>query len=305
LSNSNNTINNNINISQFDAKLHQSDAKVSQYAGRVRRAGDEHRTAPALGLSTCHNTRKIEKNKEKSGSITLYPDGSLVEVSKNRINPYAGKKRDWVRGKIKKFSKRSRSRLMRTLAKISKQVMPLFITLTYPAEYPENYEVYKADLDKFFKRLRYRFPEFACIWKLEFQQRGAPHYHLLVWGLSIHCKQLISKLWYEVVGSGDEKHLKAGTQVQKIRSWRGVMSYASKYMGKLETGEQGLSGRFWGVSGRGAIPWSAIEKYEVFPAQVVQAMRLMRRYAGLKSRDYSSLGVYVNDVSQWKRALLC
>jgi len=305
LSNSNNTIKNNINISQYDVNLHQNDAKIHQNDGRVRRAGDEHRTAPSGGLSTCHNTRKIEKNREKSGKITLYADGSLIEATKNRSNPYAGQKRDWVRGKVKKFSKRSRSRLMRTLAKINKRILPLFITLTYPAEFPADPQVYKADLDKFFKRLKYRFPEFACIWKLEFQKRGAPHYHLLVWGLSIHCKQLISLLWYEVVGSGDDKHLKAGTQVQKIRSWRGVMSYASKYMGKLETGDGGLSGRFWGVSGRGFIPWSTIEKYEVFPGQVVQAMRLMRRYAGIKSRDYASLSIYVNDIKQWKRALLC
>jgi len=194
---------------------------------------------------------------------------------------------------------------MRTLAKISKKKLPLFITLTYPSEFPVDSEIYKADLDKFFKRLKYRFPEFACIWKLEFQQRGAPHYHLLVWGLSIHCRELISLLWFQVVGSGDIKHLKAGTQVQKIRSWRGVMSYASKYMGKLETGVSGQSGRFWGVSGRGYIPWSAIEEFKVFPGQVVMAMRYMRRYAGLKSRDYSSLSIFVNDVGKWKKALLC
>ena len=177
--------------------------------------------------------------------------------------------------------------------------------LTYPDEYPVESEVYKSDLEKLIKRLQYRFPEFACIWKLEFQKRGAPHYHLFVWGLSIHCRKLIAKLWYEVVGSGDEKHLRAGTSLTKIRSWRGVMSYASKYMGKLETNEQGHPGRFWGVSGRGCIPWSAIEEYKVFPGQVVMAMRMMRRYAGIKSRDYNSLNIYVDDIRQWKRALLC
>jgi len=322
MSNSNNTINNDNNINKYiyiyrgaTGERWYIDSRTGDIVGKVGRgapSGREEAGVSAKGLSTCHNTRKNSQSDEKAAKsdgktakITFYSDGSLLMVTKNRLNPYAGNKRDWIRGKVTKFSRRSRTNLMRTLAKISKKKLPLFVTLTYPAEYPEDHEVYKADLDKFFKRLKYRFSEFACIWKLEFQKRGAPHYHLLVWGLSIHTRQIISKLWYEVVSSGDEKHLRAGTQVQRIRSWRGVMSYASKYMGKLETNEQGHPGRFWGVSGRGWIPWSAIEEYSVFPERVVRAMRMMRRYAGIKSRDYGSLSIYVDDVAQWKRALLC
>lgn len=290
-------------MSDFHNTINSNETRKKSGRGYPR-AGDEH-GEPARGLSTCHICTKSIRKPEKSAKITLYNDGSLVEVTKNRINPYAGQKRDWTRGKVKKFSKRSRTRLMRTLAKINRRKLPLFVTLTYPSEFPNDYQIYKDDLRKFFKRLQYRYPDFAAIWKLEFQKRGAPHYHLLVWGLSIYCKQLISLLWYQVVGSGDPKHLLAGTQVQKIRSWRGVMAYASKYMGKLETDASGLSGRFWGISGRGCIPWSAIEEYDVYPGQVVLAMRYMRRYAGLKSRDYSSLSVFVNDPNQWKRALLC
>jgi hypothetical protein len=290
----------NCKIHQNDAKIHQNDAKER----RNPRAGDEHGAGRAGGLSTYHITRKID---EKMGSIQLYIDGSLISVSKNRLNPYAGQKRSWTRGKIKGFSKASRRRLMRKLAVLDKNKLPQFMTLTYPKIYPLQSEVWKYQLDKFIKRMKYRFPDFCAIWKLEFQKRGAPHFHLLVWGLppANHIYNLVSKLWFDVVGSGDEKHLKAGTQIQKIRSWKGVMAYASKYMGKEIDGADLEVGRFWGVVNADLLPYSRIEKYQVFQNQIVMAMRMMRRYARIKSRDYSSLSIYVNDPQEWKRALLC
>jgi hypothetical protein len=95
------------------------------------------------------------------------------------------------------------------------------------------------------------------VWKLEPQRRGAPHFHLLLFGLEEGLsKDWLSRSWYEVVGSGDERHLRAGTRVEGIRSWRGVMSYAAKYLGKLESLPKdwlGGVGRWWGVHNRGAM----------------------------------------------------
>lgn len=257
----------------------------------------------ALGLSTYHKWRKIEES--RPGTVTVYPQGSLLKVSKNRINPYEGQKRDWKRGIIKGFSTASRRRLMRMMGKIDKSEKPQFLTLTYPAEWPESPEVWKEQLIKFLKRMKYRFPEFSAIWKLEFQKRGAPHFHLLVWGLPTSGMQkFVSYHWYKVVGSGDEKHLTAGTQIQRIKSWRGVMSYAGKYLGKSQENFGLPVGRFWGVFNREGVPWSDEIIYVVTQGQVVLAMRYMRRYAGIKSRDYSSLSVLINSPPVWMRAIL-
>jgi hypothetical protein len=104
------------------------------------------------------------------------------------------------------------------------------------------------------------------------------------------------------VKSGDEKHLRAGTQVQKVRSWRGVMSYASKYMAKeMNFGQE--CGRVWGYFNAGHIPWSKILEVEVSQEKIVKAMRLMRRYARIKARDFPSLTIFINDPDQWIRAL--
>jgi hypothetical protein len=128
---------------------------------------------------------------------------------------------------------------------------------------------------------------------------------MLVWGLpSANMKNFIAEHWYQVVGSGDLKHLKAGTQIQRIRSWRGVMAYASKYLGKSQEAVASPVGRFWGIFNRADVPWSDEVIYIVTQAQAVMAMRYMRRYAGIRSRDYSSLTIYINSPPQWKRALL-
>lgn len=257
----------------------------------------------AAGLSTYHKSRKFEDL--RPGTVTVYPQGSLLTVSKRRVNPYEGQKRDWTRDIIKEFSKASRRRLMRMMAKIAKSEFPQFVTLTYPAEWPEDPKVWKQHLKKFIMRMKYRFPGFAGIWKLEFQQRGAPHFHLLVWGLpTAGMKNYISHHWYKVVGSGDEKHLAAGTQIQRIRSWRGVMSYASKYLGKSQENYGLPVGRFWGVFNRDGVPWSDEVIYLVTQSQIIMAMRYMRRYAGVPSRDYSSLSIYINSPPEWKRAIL-
>jgi hypothetical protein len=268
----------------------------SQYDVKGGGLGDE-------GLSTYHNPRN------DIGNIEVFIDGSLLKVSRgDSFKLYRKKKKrevDWKRGKISSFSSASRRRLMRKLAMINKTDLPLFITLTYPNHYPDDAVTYKAHLEKFIKRLKYRFPNVSGIWKLEFQARGAPHYHIFVWGLpEVDLRDFISNQWYEVVKSGDIKHLRAGTQIARVRSWRGVMSYASKYMGKKIEGEFEV-GRFWGCFYPEKIPWSRIEKYKVFDSQVLLAMRYMRRYAGIRSRSYPSLSIYVNDPEQWKRALLC
>ena len=256
----------------------------------------------AAGLSTCHKCRKIDD--DLTAKVVLYPQGSLLTVSKNRKNPYEGVSRDGMRGEITEFSVKSRRRLMQSMAKVNKGDLPQFITLTYPAEYSDDFRDWKDDLRRFNQRLEYRFPFYAAFWKLEFQKRGAPHFHLLAWGLPrAHMKDFIAMMWYKTVGSGDEKHLKAGTQISRIKSWRGVMAYASKYLGKTQECNENPPGRFWGIFNRTGIPWSDEVIYFISQGQAVLAMRYMRRYAGIRARDYSSLSIYINSPPDWERAL--
>ena len=214
------------------------------------------------------------------------------------------------RGKVKGFSRQSRRRLMMMIAQVRQDAeLPEFVTLTYPDTFP-TVERAKRDIKVFFQRLERQFPECGYIWKLEPQQRGAPHFHLLVWG----CKEgelfrWVIENWYKIAGDGDINHWKfhagvlEGTKpcVQKVKSFKGVWSYASKYIGKTfdvaEWGNQ-WTGRFWGVCNRENIPFGSIESIDATMKQVINIMRYQRRYSGIKPRQYNSLTIFC-DADQW------
>lgn len=129
-----------------------------------------------------------------------------------------------------------------------------FITLTYP-NIQVNGKKAKRDIKVFIQRLKRLYSDKSRIsgfWFLEFQSNGNPHFHLFInqW----ISRKLLSLIWYQVVDSGLQVHLKSGTKIEKIRSGRhGMVSYARKYAQKQAQKEipedYGWSGRFWGKFG--------------------------------------------------------
>jgi len=193
------------------------------------------------------------------------------------------------RGSISEFTNRSRSRLLKKISQLSKNNNPLFVTLTYHNDYPGDYEGYKYDLHRFFISLRNHFPEVGIIWKLEFQKRGAPHFHLLMWGVDLsEGMDFIPREWNRMVSPGDEIHLKwhRGEYqnkpcVQLIKSWNGVKAYAAKEMGKT----QGLAeqpGRFWGL--RGNVPLSLIKKFRMDIEVALEIKKAHQRITGFETK---------------------
>jgi len=226
-----------------------------------------------------------------------------------RLECVPGQNGGGIRGRIRGFSRRSRKRLLDLLNQVHRSVVAsaLFVTLTYPDHFPQDPERWKRDLDAFFKRFRRKYPTAAVIWRLEFKTRKsgdnegkiAPHFHLLVFNLPLFPKDLLARWWYEIVGSGDPRHLQAGTRVERVRSWRGVMWYASKYIGKED--DEGFdleAGRVWGVVGRENLPIHLIQ-IPVTWTQFYRMRRVLRRwlsrrlkrklkYAGLRGQGMTA-----------------
>jgi hypothetical protein len=137
------------------------------------------------------------------------------------------------------------------------------ITLTYPGEFqsvcPDGRAV-KRHLKAYRKRLeRYleRFDSsYSCLWFLEFQERGAPHIHLLMWGMSGVNRDALrrwsSRAWAAIVKHENpaeyQKHLGAGSSIQKMRKkhFGYAAKYASKMRQKLVPADFSDVGRFWG-----------------------------------------------------------
>lgn len=188
--------------------------------------------------------------------LTWTTDGSFIQVTRVAYGAPASGDRP-CRGRVQGFSARSRSRMLKQLAKINRDKITdaLMITLTYPGVYSADERRWKRDLDVWTKRLLRKNPLASYVWKLEFQERGAPHFHLLLFNVSYLAKDWLSKSWYEVVGSGDERHRVAGTQVARIRRANSALAYAAKYVTKRDGIEDaGYWGRYWGVYGRERLP---------------------------------------------------
>ena len=90
------------------------------------------------------------------------------------------------------------------------------------------------------------------MWVLEFQKRGAPHYHVFV--RKALDRFAVADAWFRIVASGDPKHLEAGTRIEAFRHPPALGSYVMKYAAKMEQkdvpSEFQRVGRFWGVWGK-------------------------------------------------------
>jgi hypothetical protein len=153
--------------------------------GDWRRCGAQRRPPPAPGLSKAHISART-----RQGTVTWYRKASLMQV-RLRTDVAAGKGRSAPRGEIVEFTSASRRRMLELLARIEQEAVPLFVTLTYPDDFPLYREDYKSHLEAFCDRIQRRWPTAAMIWKLEFQERKsgthkgkiAPHYHLFLFGV--------------------------------------------------------------------------------------------------------------------------
>ncbi len=180
-----------------------------------------------------HRTSQKEESSEQS-KLSVFSERSKEETISKR-------------SKIVEFSPRSARRLRHTVRN-SEDLLKTFITLTYPMDFPCDGRETKKHLNAFLQFLRRKGTKF--VWVLEFQARGAPHYHIIA--SDYIPKTELAERWYNIVGSGDEKHLRAGTGVDFIKSKNQLYGYLSSYVKKLEQkippeGFQNV-GRFWGAS---------------------------------------------------------
>lgn len=207
---------------------------------------------------------------------TLRIQGKFFEVSGvsgGRGNPDPPK-----RGAVTTFSDASRRRMVRLIARLGDAV-PIFVTLTYGKEWPHDPRVWEVHRTTWFKRLAYLHPSYSAVWRLEPQKRGAPHYHLLLYGGFLDWKWL-ARSWAECTGDTSPEHLAAGTKVEKLRSAKGAAFYASKYMAKSVLEELpdywSRPGRWWGVHNRANLPFAPERSVTLSKLQRDQLMSFFR-----------------------------
>lgn len=156
------------------------------------------------------------------------------------------------RGEIYELSRESLRRLC-FVAHNTAVTFDTMTTLTYPGQWESDGRQVKEHLYKWLKWAQRTCKTDSYLWALEFQGRGAPHFHIFTYGgLLLKSKQACSLQWFNIVQSGDEKHLKAGTRVEHLRCPDAAGRYAAKYASKPHQKAVPVNyrnvGRFWGHS---------------------------------------------------------
>jgi hypothetical protein len=218
-----------------------------------------------------------------------------------------------IRGEIKGFSRQSRARFMHQIGSINRQVYDhrrvLFMTLTYHRSWSEDPAEQYGQLRKWFKRMNRRWPGTVIQWRKEWQARGAPHFHLIVY-TPVEAIPVVDAEWTFVndavsawVGiarrPGDSEHYmrRYAVNARFLDSWRGVMAYASKtaeYLSKKETvqpvdehGEVLPTGRIWGTLGNKSNLPVSYEYNKLNKKDFMTFRRVFRRLCRPKNRRWT------------------
>jgi hypothetical protein len=188
--------------------------------------------------SRCVNVSETGTTYRASGNLFI-----AVRTSKCCPKAFLGGIRSVIVGFSAGSGRRMRSYLRECLSDYKQMV-----TLTYPEGYPSDGRIVKEHLRRFLQELRREYERQSFIigsnidkhssfWFLEFQSRGAPHFHIFTtWAPKADGPGgWVAKRWYEIVNSEDIRHLQAGTRVEFLRTGRaGTISYATKYAAKME-----------------------------------------------------------------------
>lgn len=263
---------------------------------------------------------------------------ALAKLMNARTKDQIG--RDCIGGnkrRITEFSRSSRRSLITKFLKVD--FTPLveqgsvvaMITLTYPGDWETvaySGNVIHDHLEAFGERFKSAFGYKLCYaWKMEFQRRGAPHFHIFMAvpdGLAYDRRrrndsgtpfpQWLSQTWADIVNHPDpgekERHIRAGTGIDSYGSgWtsfdiRKVAWYFAKH-GAYKGGKEyqhlvpdiiqknGGPGRFWGFVGLKPvtveIPIKLSDKFAID--------RIIRRYFRSRGRRYRA--TYRNRSSLW------
>jgi hypothetical protein len=148
-----------------------------------------------------------------------------------------------IKGKIKSYTKSSQNKLKIFLRNTHCEWHG-WATLTYGHYFPLDGKEVKKHLYNFIRVLRYRYPGLKYWWRMEFQERGAPHFHIF---FSYQIPQdVTSDVWSNVIGTTScnlvrSRHFDSAEEGAEV---------SEEYGAKEEKNEpaEGFhnSGRFWG-----------------------------------------------------------
>ncbi len=183
----------------------------------------------------------------------IYPNGTVILCRARTVKKVTPQQ---TRGQVKRFSTQSLSRVI-FLASETLVTFKSMLTLTYGLSVPTSGIVAKRHLHLMLMKIRYHYGQFDYLWWLEFQKRGAIHYHIL---LTIPAEEntrlLFSKLWVQAVGEYAtpkmikvHNHKKAFEEIRKHDNGTSYLTWYATKKGQKTVPKMFTDiGRFWGNS---------------------------------------------------------
>jgi len=230
-------------------------------------------------------------------TASLHAQGRVLQmkVSRTDIGHAHG---GGVRGKIKEFSSGARRRMMEFFARTEiKGVRITFVTLTFQGVQHVQYA--KTCLRRLLARIARKYPMASGVWRFEYQDRGAPHFHVLFYNLPYWPQREFQQVWTSCT-----KEDRSIVDIRLVSGAKQVMNYVSKYCAKKEVNSVSPSleevtyphdwhwdtgGKHWGFFNRAAIPMAEIVGGMLISHPVIKALSEMAwREIGMENK-YGSM----------------
>ena len=230
----------------------------------------------------------LSDNSGKTGhrSVTFKVHKKSVEIIIQRGKLVPGKAAFCVRGKVRGFSYEAERR-MRMILEDTIDLWEVLAVLTYPGQFPFDGRKVKRDVHVLIMWLK-RQGVSDIFWGLEFQKRGAPHINFLL--SSRVDKEKLSKKWFEIVGSGDARHLVSGTTIESIKNKERLPTYVVGYTYKRDQKDVPENfenvGRFWGCTRKSTENATYTYRYKDERA-LLEAMRPVAEFYQAKMDEWS------------------
>lgn len=171
--------------------------------------------------------------------------------------------------------------------------LPYMLTLTTQG-FSEDTRVYHDQIDHFLISFERKFPDSSIVWRLEFQERGAPHWHCLIYldederPLQLEDEEWIAHTWYGIVG-GDFSVLKYGTKLTdptdgEYAAKLKIYLLAFHHLKEDQTRNDIYTGRYWGIRNKKGLNIGAIGHDLLSYASFVKLRRIARKMMRAKEK---------------------
>ena len=195
-------------------------------------------------------------NLHAAGNVSAFPRSLSIESWNRPMHserPPPGR-----RASCKTFSRKSRLAMFKTFSKtdFSQLGVAWWISLTYHNRWPAGKPQLEADREAWLERIRRKFPAIQYIRRLDFQTRGMPHHHYILWShIDDHrfedprTARWIARIWHEIAEPESQHHRLHGAKVKPVTSYRMLITYVSRYAAKESGADDGFyQGRRWSCS---------------------------------------------------------